>query len=64
MKTLFGRDVKDACPVATESVIDVFMAESEYNVVTPGPSIMEGELAKFIVSECEFRILSDLCKLY
>jgi len=37
--------------VATDSVIDVFMAEGEYNVVGLGPSVMEGELAKFFVPD-------------
>ncbi len=53
-KTLFDRQISKACPVATDSVVDVVMAESEYNVVSPGPSFMEGDLAKFMVPECWF----------
>jgi len=51
LKTLFDRQISKACPVATDSVVDVVMAESEYNVVSPGPSFMEGDLAKFMVPE-------------
>lgn len=56
LKTLFDREIPKACPVATDSVVEVFMAEGEYNIVAPGPSVMEGELAKFIVPECRLSL--------